>query len=683
MFLLRKQIWLPGLILVFGLALAACGGGAAQPTAPGADATTAPTEVPPTPAATIEPTLIATEVLTQEATQPAAEPSPTPEPFTATIRGLAIDPADNIELASAGGSGETVQLAITGLHVIPPGMPAYFQAGAINTADGAKLSGFEWTLQGPDGSNAQVEEVTAEQAEITGPGVMVFTPDQPGTYVLGLTVTDDQGNTSQAAEMNVEAALYVGAANCQNCHANQFNSWSETGHGTFFTRMVNEDPSGAYAEQGFQCARCHTVGYHEAATASIGGWWDVAVNQLNFEWPTEQIGQPDAFETAFPEELQTLSNIQCENCHGPGGNHNGDPTKTATSIMTGQCDQCHNNGQFYTTGEQFDRSVHLQNANLGSVAARAECAKCHSPVGFIDFVDGVEEENVRNTAGPIACATCHDPHDDENPSQVRLVGDVLGAPIEITDQGLSALCATCHNARTTAEGVVDGDVSFPHYSAAAEAINNAGGYDFGVEIPNSPHSMIGQQEDDNGVIEGACVYCHMGETPGGSRNVNTENGTDTEVTDETNPGHNLIGGHTFNMVAERENGERVELVSTCTECHQDVTTFNFTADADYDGNGQVEGVQTEVAGLLGLVQQALEDQGVEFVEGYPYMRLPENASEEINGAAYNWRYVVGVVPIGEGRASAIHNFDRSVALLQVSYQRLTGQDVQNATILYQ
>ena len=70
------------------------------------------------------------------------------------------------------------------------------------------------------------------------------------------------------------------------------------------------------------------------------------------------------------EELQALSNIQCENCHGPGGNHNGDPTKIATSIWPGQCDQCHNNGTFYTTGEQYENSVHLLNANLGSVAAR-------------------------------------------------------------------------------------------------------------------------------------------------------------------------------------------------------------------------------------------------------------------------------------------------------------------------
>lgn len=678
MFRWMKRFWLLGLILVLGLALAACGGGGTE-APPGQNATTAPTEVPPTPVITLDATAGPTEVI--EATEAAPEASPTPLPFTASIRGFAIDPHDNINLARANDANATAQLATTGLQVVPPGMPAYFQAGALNMAQGAKLSDYEWTLQGPEGSTAQVQDPAADQADMTGPGVAVFTPDVPGTYVLSLTVTDDQGNTSQPAEMNVEAATYVGAANCQNCHADQFNAWSDTAHGTFFTRMVNEDPTGSYKTEGFECARCHTVGYHDAATASTNGWWDVAVNKLNFQWPTDQIGQDDAFTTAFPEELQARSNIQCENCHGPGSNHNGDPTKIATSIWPGQCDQCHNNGTFYTTGEQYENSVHLLNANLGSVAARGECARCHSPVGFIDFADGVDEGEVRNQAGPIACATCHDPHDDENPSQLRMAGDVIGAPIDIADQGLSALCESCHNARTTAEGVVEGEVSFPHYSAAAEQINNAGGYDFGVEIPNSPHSSIGQQADDNDVVRGACVYCHMFETPGGNMNVA---GFDdpTAVNAETNPGHNLVGGHSFNMTAEGANGEAVENVAACAQCHQNLETFNFTADADYDGNGQAEGVQTEVAGLLALVQQELEAQGTTFVEGYPYFRLPENATPEINGAAYNWRYVMGVVPTGQGRAAAIHNFDRAVALLQISYQKLTGADVPNATILY-
>jgi hypothetical protein len=54
----------------------------------------------------------------------------------------------------------------------------------------------------------------------------------------------------------------------------------------------------------------------------------------------------------------------------------------------------------------------------------------------------------------------------------------------------------------------------------------------------------------------------------------------------------------------------------------------------------------------------------------------------MQGAFYNHKYVMGVVPTGQGRAAAAHNFMRSVALLQLSYFKLTGQDVPSATIVF-
>jgi hypothetical protein len=38
-------------------------------------------------------------------------------------------------------------------------------------------------------------------------------------------------------------------------------------------------------------------------------------------------------------------------------------------------------------------------------------------------------------------------------------------------------------------------------------------------------------------------------------------------------------------------------------------------------------------------------------------------------------------PGNEGNAQAIHNFKRSVSLLQLSYKDLTGQDVPGATLM--
>ena len=59
---------------------------------------------------------------------------------------------------------------------------------------------------------------------------------------------------------------------------------------------------------------------------------------------------------------------------------------------------------------------------------------------------------------------------------------------------------------------------------------------------------------------------------------------------------------------------------------------------------------------------------------------------KIANAWYNFRTVYGVMwgaegPGQQGQAQAIHNFKRSVSLLQLSYKDLTGQDVPGATVI--
>ena len=127
---------------------------------------------------------------------------------------------------------------------------------------------------------------------------------------------------------------------------------------------------------------------------------------------------------------------------------------------------------------------------------------------------------------------------------------------------------------------------------------------------------------------------------------------------------------------------------TCKTCHSDIQdSFNFTAKADYDGNGKIEGVQDEVKGLLNVLWGALEQSGLKKIDsGYPYATVPSDASDHVKNAWYNYRVVYGVMwgeddPGNQGAASAIHNFNRSVGLLQASYKDLTGNDVPGATIL--
>ena len=127
--------------------------------------------------------------------------------------------------------------------------------------------------------------------------------------------------------------------------------------------------------------------------------------------------------------------------------------------------------------------------------------------------------------------------------------------------------------------------------------------------------------------------------------------------------------------------------AACKTCHSTIKDdFNLPAKADYDGNGKTEGVQNEVKGLLDILFKALTDNGVKKAASNPYFTLPDNASDKIKNAVYNFRTVYGVMwsgdtPGNEGKAQAIHNFKRSVTLLQLSYKDLTGKDVPGATLM--
>jgi hypothetical protein len=227
-------------------------------------------------------------------------------------------------------------------------------------------------------------------------------------------------------------------------------------------------------------------------------------------------------------------------------------------------------------------------------------------------------------------------------------------------------------------------------------IQGVGGYDWGATIKNSPHTQLGQgvinDEHSNqpgneaftqingGQNPGACVQCHMYRTPGGVWDTKDSMAVD---------GHNAVGGHTFNMVAE-DNGKEVEHVEVCQQCHPGVTTFNFKASADYDGNGKVEGVQTEVKGLLDQTWKAIETKAaaekldLKKVESYPYYTMAKDAkpSTDLKAAIYNFRYVNGIMWGGDGKGAAIHNFDRSAGILQLTIAKLSGKDLPNATLLY-
>lgn len=108
-------------------------------------------------------------------------------------------------------------------------------------------------------------------------------------------------SAQQAAKAN-----YVGAeANCRMCHSDLYAGWSKTAHARAFTVLENvgktQDPA---------CLKCHATGYGD------GGFKDEA-------------------------STPNLKGVQCEACHGPGSEHNGDKAKINGSPPAKVCAKCH------------------------------------------------------------------------------------------------------------------------------------------------------------------------------------------------------------------------------------------------------------------------------------------------------------------------------------------------------
>ncbi len=581
-------------------------------------------------------------------------------------------------------------------------MPVNVPVHVAVSAKDPKVTGKPtWTLTKPADSKAVLKDPAAMATE--------FTPDVVGAYYVQVTLKGDT-STSAPEFAFFNAGTYIGVytGNCKTCHPTQTAEWSKTGHATVFPLEMDNKvngPRGMESEYSETCIACHVVGYYPSFPGT-GGYFD-AKAAAKWTFPTwQQINDvfskkaPSIYD-ALPTGIKDMGNIGCEVCHGPAAQH----VKNGAKVMdaswdNGACNQCHGTRGGHTRGVQLNFSAHSdENAHAWEIAGPEEqgCVRCHTAKGYASFLKNPTNQAAwDNEAQTLSCTGCHDPHSEANAFQLRIVGKPLAMPFEVKrDVGLSATCYECHNARRNGADFYAGKVtSYPHYSSAAEMLEDTGGVTYGQTVPNSPHgAMIGAAPvpnpaydpkngespkflfspvgDDKGTTPGSCVVCHMTAT----------------ITDAKDPQQYKVGGHSFNTVSP---DGKLDYAASCKSCHGVVADFNMKAKADYDGNGKIEGVQDEVKGLLQVVWKALESKGVKKVAtGNPYATLPTGADgktdPKIMNAWYNYRTVYGVMwgtEMGngnEGKAAAMHNFKRSVALLQLSLKDLTGSLPAGAT----
>ena len=603
--------------------------------------------------------------------KPAAEPTAAPKPPVAVLKIVPVnaDPAnENSIKATLPGTTTTVAMGATGLNNVSVGVPVILKGAAADPQAPAKK--YTWTLSVPSNSKASLDKKDAE--------LVKFTPDVPGVYKADLVVGNDAGS-SATVSVQIHAGTYVGLSNgnCKSCHGDKVAEWSDTGHAKIFTEQIDggADPATSHYNEG--CVRCHTTGYYIGV--ANGGFADL---QAKTQWKFPALASIQSGKgnwDAVPAELKTMANIQCEDCHGPASAHVKSGAPMSTSLDEGVCNVCHDGGGHHIKGREYANSKHADETSQAwtypTGPSRQACVRCHSGKGYISFLQNpTEPASWNNEMQTVTCAVCHDPHSDQNKFQLRIVGKPVQVLGITKDFGLSATCVECHNGRTTAADAAKG--SYPHYSTAAELLSNTGGVDYGQKVSDSPHGMMvgaapvndpadkeGKTKLFGGEVPGPCVTCHMWPTPADSKD----------------PNQYKVGEHSFNMVSP---DGKFEYTAVCQSCHGNIKDFNIPAKADYDGNGKVEGVQTEVAGLLKILQQAIADSGIKPIKGHPYFEQAglDKANDKQKNAIYNYLFVRGLEG-SDGKGAAIHNFKRSVMLLQLSYKDLTGKDVPNATIM--
>ena len=544
----------------------------------------------------------------------------------------------------------TTQLS-GGLQTVGLGEPLYLEVQIDAGIPAAQIGGVNWTLttkpagstatlvNSPLGSNVPIAEPSDRQIYQVA-GRQMLKPDIKGEYVVTAIVTAGSTGSTTLAQTYI-AGTYVGVAACTICHSGGLAqvmtpSWSKTEHASMFTGGINGVDGTGY---GKNCISCHTVGYDANSTVNNGGFSSLAA-QLGWTFPTTlQAGNFDA----MPAALRNVSNIQCENCHGPGSEHansGGSPIGISVPTNSGACSQCHDAPSHHIKSAAWANSMHA--VTTRDPAGNATCAGCHSGTGFATRMSGAKITDASYHA--IDCATCHEPHGLTSPAGdshlIRNMGPVtLADGTQVTNAGEGGLCMQCHQSRMKAANVdsTAGSAHFgPHESPQADMLMGTNGYTYGQTIPSSAHKYV---------VTNMCVDCHM------------------QTVASTDPAFLNAGDHTFKTTYAPAGKPAEDLVGACQTCHgPQITAFNFPT-FDYAGSGLIQGVQSEVQALLDQLSTMLPpDKSVK-----SSLTINSTWTKPQLEAAYNWLFVTN-----DG-SKGIHNTEYAVGLLKASIANLQSQ----------
>jgi len=548
-----------------------------------------------------------------------------------------------------------------GLRVVGVGEKAYL---VVDTVGSGETGAPSWSFAGalPGGS--------ATVLDSTGTMGTSFTADVAGFYYVTVSFGASTANDT------IYASTYSGVTSAADagctCHngtafapGNAVDikaAWQVTGHATIFHRgvtgqleVVEEVNKGLYAKN---CISCHTVGWdpnltsnnnfgHLAHTlpAAPPNSWD-STWFAGLPWTADgrdvMITYKDStIWNAMPSAMVPLATIGCESCHGAatghkmGGGVGNFRQSIDKSMEASVCNQCHNGSARHSIGAYYNMSAHARRVG----EQRVNCAPCHQGATFVKWIEAGKDTTgfaatvtAADLATPITCAACHEPHTAE----LREASvDSLRNGFHFTPAGKSQVCSYCHSSRYSVKVRVTTKAPYygfvnrygPHENPQYDMLVGGNGYEYDGGISGlSTHAKL----------EDGCVTCHM---QGRVRSNNTLSNHSMSMTDTT---YGFKG------------------VTVCKECHGEIEEFNEVKAAyDYDADGQVEGTQVEIQGLLDRLKAQLP---IDASTGEPVTMtkdslLVKDHPEYVQGI---WNYYF----VKNDGSMGVHNATYAVALLQ-------------------
>ncbi len=591
--------------------------------------------------------------------------------------------------------------ATTGLKTVGVGSrivlaPRVFSAAGTNYADTLiSVTSATWTLSNPVG----VSKPILDTASGLNGKYVYFVPDTVGDWTVTMTATTVKG-TATPVQIKVTASKFVGegisylAKNGLNgcaCHLvdpTNFNSWQNTNHAQA-VKIQSTTTGGHFT---FSCMSCHSAGVDGAIGVGNNGFFDVAKTENFTTIPTNGPGVFDTLAAKYPLSMR-LAGIQCENCHGPAGQHAGNSgvfpvagnNKLDQSLSPDVCGPCHTSTDRHGIGYAYTGAAHSVSMIIGSTASssgvytpgsraqsldRILCARCHTSEGYINEAIGGNPQPmpaattnvVYANASSISCGACHDPHDGSNPMQLRA-------------KSVGEACTGCHVVRlstsslhTSHQGSMLIGANLPPFTMSIlntyltapantsqqvlAAVGAWGGWEFpGYTYENSSHSNITDR----------CVVCHMASSPSYLA-ASASNFTipDTMIT--------KLGGHTFDV-------SYTSIVGTDT-----TTTLNPTGCAECHGVASIDFVdltQAKTKALLASLFAVLPKRDsagatvISFSDTVLYQnwpKAPANLKRKLTAvdkaAAFNYGFVSSDGSFG------VHNFNYAKGLINSSIEQL-------------